>query len=298
MKIAITSGKGGTGKTTVSTGLFQVLTSDLKHPVQLLDCDVEEPDCRIFIKAKESFRYSVNLSVPEIDTESCIWCGKCKAACNFNAILMIPASRYIEIIEDLCHGCGTCSFVCPKNAIHEKKIEIGKITHFFYKGENDFVEGRMKVGNVMQTRVIRETLNHAAHEKLILYDSPPGTSCPVVATISKSDFVIMVTEPTPFGLHDLKLLTDTVNRLDKKGGIIVNKSGFAYRPLYEFIHHNHIPLLGEIPFRKELALDGSKGMIITEMNADIKNIFKKIIQKILNGKTFRNSDLKRERWNG
>jgi len=213
MKIAITSGKGGTGKTTVSTGLFRILTKYMKRNVQLVDCDVEEPDCHIFIKASVTEQYPVNLAIPVIDPEKCTFCGKCKDACAFNAIVMLPTVNFIEVNEHLCHGCGACSYVCPVGAITEKNMEIGQVSHFDYFSRYEFIEGRLIVGISLHTPVIKETIRHAREDGLVLLYSPPGTSCPVVATVSKADYVIMVTEPTPFGLHDLKLMTDTVRKL-------------------------------------------------------------------------------------
>ncbi|RPH73501.1 cobyrinic acid a,c-diamide synthase, partial [bacterium] len=130
MKIAITSGKGGTGKTTVSTGLFYVLIKHLKYKVQLLDCDVEEPDCQIFIKASKSELYAANISLPEIDMAKCTFCEKCKTICAFNAIVMIPVTRFAEVVKEMCRGCGACSFVCEDNAITEYTSVIGAITHY------------------------------------------------------------------------------------------------------------------------------------------------------------------------
>ena len=285
MKIAITSGKGGTGKTTVSTGLFHILTKYMKYNVQLLDCDVEEPDCHIFIKASETARFPVNISVPVIDPEKCTFCGKCRNACAFNAIVMLPPVNFIEVNESLCHGCGACTYVCPENAISEKNVEIGEIAHFDYYTKDEFIEGRLKIGKALQTPVIRETIKHAKEKGIILFDSPPGTSCPVVATVSKADFVVMVTEPTPFGLHDLKLMVETVRQLGKKHGIIVNKAGLDYKPLYDYIQQNNISLIGEIPFRKELAGAYSKGEIIAENSDEITTIFTGILKNILNGHT-------------
>jgi MinD superfamily P-loop ATPase len=285
VKIAITSGKGGTGKTTVSTGLFHVLTNYIKCDVQLVDCDVEEPDCHIFIKASQTAGYPVTISVPRIDPEKCTFCGKCKAICAFNAIVMLPSVRFIEVAEDMCHGCGGCSYVCEVKAVTESIKEIGLVTHYDYYGKDDFVEGRMKVGSALQTRVIRETINHSKKDGIILYDSPPGTSCPVVATVSKSDYTIMVTEPTPFGLYDLRLMTDTVKELGKNHGIVVNKSGLDYQPLYDFIKKENITLLGEIPFKKEYAMAYSQGDILTEKDESLRDIFIRIINKLMNGQT-------------
>jgi MinD superfamily P-loop ATPase len=285
MKIAITSGKGGTGKTTVSTGLFHVLTNYAKREVQLLDCDVEEPDCHLFIKADKTGSSDVTIAVPEIDAEKCTFCGKCKAVCAFNAIIMLPAAKFIEGVEDMCHGCGACSYICPEKAITENNRIIGLITHNEYHTKDDFIEGRLKVGSALQTRVIRETLNHGRENGIMLYDSPPGTSCPVVAVISKADYVILVTEPTPFGLHDLKLLTETVQKLGKKHGIVINKSGLNYKPLYDYIHEHKLDLIAEIPFKKELAKAYSTGNIITEADEEIRRVFTGIINRVIDGQT-------------
>jgi MinD superfamily P-loop ATPase len=283
MKIAVTSGKGGTGKTTVSTGLFHVFTTYLKYDVQLLDCDAEEPDCHIFIKSNISASYPVNISLPYIDPGKCTFCGKCKKACAFNAIVMLPTIRFIEVVEDMCHGCGACSYVCPEGAITEKNKAAGKVSYHNCHGKDDFIEGRMNVGSALQTRVIRETVKHARQEGIVILDSPPGTSCPVVATVSKADYVVMVTEPTPFGLYDLKLMAGTVKQLGKKHGIVINKSGLNYDPLYEYISQNKITLLGEIPFKKEYAMAYSKGEILVEYDKGLKDTYIGIINSILDG---------------
>jgi MinD superfamily P-loop ATPase len=285
MKIAIASGKGGTGKTTISTGLFYTITRYLKLNAQLLDCDVEEPDCHIFIKASVTGKYPVTISMPEIETEKCVFCGKCKSICAFNAIIMLPPVKFIEIVEDMCHGCGACSYICPEKAIQENPKTIGKIIHHNYFIADEFIEGRMDVGNAMQTRVIRETIGHAKEDGIILMDSPPGTSCPVIATVSKADYVIMVTEPTPFGLYDLKLMADTVRQIGKKCGVVINKAGFNYKPLYEFVNENKIRLLGEIPFKRDYAEAYSKGIMPVESDSGLRKIFIGIINSIRNGQT-------------
>ncbi|MBN1413887.1 MAG: ATP-binding protein [Bacteroidales bacterium] len=285
MKIAITSGKGGTGKTTVSTGLFHVLTKHLKYNVQLLDCDVEEPNCHIFIKASKTGSYPVTISIPQINTSKCTFCGRCKTICTFNAIIMLPTINFIEIVDDMCHGCGACSYVCNEKAIIECNREIGSITHYDYYTQDEFIEGRMHVGSALQTRVIRETINHAKPKGIILFDSPPGTSCPVIATVSKADYVIMVTEPTPFGLHDLRLMTETVKQLGKKHGIVINKAGLDYHPLYDYIQEENISLLGEIPFRKEYARAYSQGILLPEYDPKLRKTFHAIIKQVINGET-------------
>jgi MinD superfamily P-loop ATPase len=285
MKIAITSGKGGTGKTTVSTGLFYVLTKHLKYNVQLLDCDVEEPDCHIFIKASKTDSYPVIISIPQIDASKCTFCGKCKKICAFNAFIILPAASFIEVVEDMCHACGACSYVCEEKAIHEHNSVIGTITHHDYFAKDEFIEGRMKVGSALQTRVIRETIKHAQHDGIVLYDSPPGTSCPVIAAVSKADYVLLVTEPTPFGLYDLRLMVETVKTIGKKYGIVINKAGLYYQPLYDYIKKEEIPLLGEIPFSKEYAKAYSTGKILPENDNTLINLFQTIIKQVIHAET-------------
>jgi MinD superfamily P-loop ATPase len=281
MKIAITSGKGGTGKTTISTALFHVMTKYLKYDVQLLDCDVEEPDCHIFIKGSQTAEFSVNINIPVIDAQKCSFCGKCKEICAFNAIVMLPPAGFIEVIEDMCHACGACDYVCSDNAITSNLNKIGQISYFDYFQKDEFIEGRMKVGSSLQTRVIRDTISHCSNECIVLFDSPPGTSCPVVATVSAADYVIMVTEPTPFGLYDLKLMVKTVRQLNKKHGVVINKSGLQFDELYEYLYEEKIPVLAEIPFKKEYAGAYSVGEILPEFDTDLIKIYKKIINQIL-----------------
>ena len=284
MKIAITSGKGGTGKTTVSTSLFHVMTKYFKYNVQLVDCDVEEPDCHIFIKGSPTKEVSVNISIPAIIPDKCTFCGKCKNICAFNAIVMLPPARFIETIEDMCHACAACSFVCSENAIVLNQKQIGRISYFDYFQKDEFIEGRIKVGSSLQTRVIRETITHSSNKGIVLLDSPPGTSCPVVAAATRSDYVILVTEPTPFGLYDLQLMVETVRKLNKKHGIVINKSGFPFDDLYEYIDSENITLLAEIPFKKEYARAYSLGEILPDYDTDLVKIYQEIINQIIHEK--------------
>ena len=283
--IAVTSGKGGTGKTTLSTGLFYLLARHHDGDVQLLDCDVEEPDCHIFIQGTETNSDPVNILIPEIDPEKCTFCGQCSEVCAFQAILLFPPARFIEVSKDMCRGCGACRYVCPENAITERKTETGRITRYEYYKKAGFVEGRLRAGSAMQTRVIRETLARGNKSGIVLIDSPPGTSCPVVAVVSAADYVVMVAEPSPFGLHDLKLMVETVKKQGKDHGIVINKAGFDYPPLYDFVQTQNIPLLGEIPFKKELAMACSRGEVIAGGGEEIRIIFTGIINSVLDGKT-------------
>ncbi len=284
MKIAITSGKGGTGKTTVSTSLFHVMTKYLKYNVQLVDCDVEEPDCHIFIKGSQTKELPVNINIPVIDPQVCTFCGKCKNICVFNAIVMMPPAGFIEIVEDMCHACGACSFVCSEEAITLNQKQIGRISYYDYFQQDEFIEGRMKVGSSLQTRVIRDTITHSSNNRIVLLDSPPGTSCPVVAAATRSDYVIMVTEPTPFGLYDLQLMVETVRKLNKRHGIVINKSGFPFDDLYDYIDSEKIELLAEIPFKKEYAMAYSVGEILTEYDKELIKIYGDIVKQIIHEK--------------
>lgn len=284
MIIAVASGKGGTGKTTVSTGLFYYLKKYYHDPVQLVDCDVEEPNCHIFLDAKRISDIPVIVSMPEIDKEICTFCGKCKKACAFNAIIMLPSADFIEVADDMCHACGVCSYVCPENAIREVPVQIGEINNYRWSVDNDFSEGRIKVGNTLQTRLIRETLKDLQKEGLVILDASPGTSCPVVAVVTKADYVVMVTEPTPFGLYDLKLMTETVRQINKKHGVIVNKSGLRFDPLYRYLENQNIPLIGEIPFKKEYARICAEGKILPAEDQKLEVTFGNIFRNITDGK--------------
>jgi len=284
MIIAVASGKGGTGKTTVSTGLFYYLKKYHYNPVQLVDCDVEEPNCHIFFDARQISYIPVTVSMPEVDKERCTFCGKCKKACAFNAIVMLPAANFIEIVNDICHACGTCLYVCPENAIREIPGQIGEINNYRWKVDNDFSEGRIKVGNTLQTRVIRQTLKYLQEEGIVILDAPPGTSCPVVAVVTKADYVVMVTEPTPFGLYDLKLMTETVRQINIKHGVVINKAGLQFDPLYRYIDNQNIPLIGEIPFSREYARLCSEGKILPAEDQKLGKVFGNIFKNIMNGK--------------
>lgn len=283
MIIAVASGKGGTGKTTVSTGLFYYLKKYSNASVHLVDCDVEEPDCHIFLDAKQISGIPVAVMMPEIDKAKCTFCAKCKTACAFNAIMMLPSADFIEVVYDMCHACGTCSYMCPENAIREIPVQIGEINTYRWQVDNDFSEGRMKVGSTLQTRVIRQTLKYIQQEGTVILDAPPGTSCPVIAVVTKADYVVMVTEPTPFGLYDLKLMTETVKLINKKHGVIVNKAGLQFDPLYRYLDSMNIPLIGEIPFSRDYARICAEGKILPAEDQKLEKTFGNIFENIMNG---------------
>lgn len=284
IKIAIASGKGGTGKTTVSVNLYYFMQKRWSKNIQLVDCDVEEPDDAIFFsEAVKNTENEVTQLIPEIDTNKCTFCRKCVEYCEFNAIVVIPPAKFAEVNASLCHSCGACSAACQYNAITEKPLSIGKITRYSTGSGNGLLEGRLKIGSAMQTMVIRKLKKEPDNEnEIIIYDAPPGTSCPVVITVANADYIILVTEPTPFGLHDLKLTIDMLKAIDKPYGVIVNKAGLGNKEIYQYFEKENIELLGEIPYNKEYAAKYATGRLLNNIPREFKNYYSDIINKLKN----------------
>jgi MinD superfamily P-loop ATPase len=281
-KVAIASGKGGTGKTTVAVNLFQGIQQRTSHSVQLVDCDVEEPnDALFFPDLKALDKTEVNQQIPVIDTEKCHYCRECVNYCEFNAIVVLPPVQYAEINADLCHSCGACLYACNHHAITERPEWIGHVTFYDVGIGKGLVEGRLKVGSAMQTMMIRELKKTVSPStNIVFYDAPPGTSCPVVETIADADYVILVTEPTPFGLHDLTLTIDLAKDLKKTFGVIVNKAGLGSPDVYEYLNHEKIEVLGEIPFSQAYAAQYAKGTVLETIPPEIKASYSAIINKL------------------
>lgn len=277
MKIAIASGKGGTGKTFVSTNLFWT-AQHFGIPTTLIDCDAEEPNVREFLDGEEQLVEHVYQNVPHIDPEKCTFCGKCAEYCNYNAILFLPENRFIKVLSDLCHDCGACSYACEYEAVIEQKKQIGTVKIFDFDGFSHIIESRSEVGVYSPVSVIKKAIKEADPQHLILLDTSPGISCPFVATVEQADFIILVAEPTPFGLHDLKLSVSTLRQLQKPFGVIVNKSGLGNRAVYQWLDEDKIPLLLEIPFDKDIARTYSEGKILSQEN----EAYRKIFQQVLN----------------
>lgn len=255
ISIAVASGKGGTGKTFVATTLFAVLTERFSHRVELVDCDVEEPNDLLFFPAmQKSASAGAYKRVPVIDPSACTYCRKCVEYCAFNAIVVIPSAEFAQVNKELCHACGACQVACRDNAITETDEWIGNINTFSENPPSRLTEGRLRIGSSMQTMLINKLKKHLAEGmQFRVYDAPPGTSCPVVETISDANYVVLVAEPTPFGLHDLKLMINLLNETNKPHGVIINKAGTGDRKIYDFLEEKHITLLGEIPFSRKIA---------------------------------------------
>ena len=245
MIISIASGKGGTGKTTIATNLALSLGK-----VQVIDCDVEEPNANIFFNAEIKEREDVTVEIPEIDKEKCNYCGKCSEFCAYNALAVVPTD--VLVFPELCHSCGGCAIVCPQNAINWKRKPVGKIEHGVTNGV-DFYHGLLNVGEIQAVPVIKALKKKIDKEGNVIIDAPPGTSCPVIESINGSDYCILVTEPTPFGLHDLKLAIAVVRHLYIPFGVIINRDGVGDKKVEMYCQTEKIPILMKIPHSEEIA---------------------------------------------
>ena len=273
MIISVASGKGGTGKTTVSTNLALSLGSQ----VQLLDCDVEQPNAHLFIKPVFDRTQTVTTPVPAIDMNKCNFCGKCGEICEFKAIVVVGET--VLPFEELCHSCGGCMAVCPEKAITEKGRELGVIQRGFYNGI-EFIHGKLRVGEAMSPPLIRQVLSYADKGRLTIVDAPPGTSCPVIESMKNADFVLLVTEPTPFGLHDLKLAVGAVKILDIPCGLVINRADVGDERVREYAAGEKIPILMEIPFERRFAEAYSRGDMIVDVMPEWKDKFLELFEKI------------------
>jgi len=282
VRIAVASGKGGTGKTTVATNLYREINRKQVNSALLVDCDVEEPnDALFFQEAKPLIRTTINQEIPFIDTASCTFCRKCAEYCEFNAIVVIPPADFAEVNSSLCHSCGACLVACPSEAMHVQNEAIGTITTYQDKSGNRILEGCLKIGSAMQTNVIR-TLKQSipANESFIILDAPPGTSCPVVETISDVDYIILVAEPTPFGLHDLKLMLALVREIDKPFGVVINKANMGNRDLHEFLEKEQVEILTEIPFSLSYASQYASADLFEKTPVDIQAAHQQIMERL------------------
>ncbi len=273
MIISIASGKGGTGKTTVATNLAVSLGS----AVQLLDCDVEEPNAHLFIHPVFDLTETVTTPVPEVDMDKCTLCGKCGDICQFKAIVVVGET--VLPFEELCHSCGGCMAVCPEDAITEKGRELGIIQKGHRNGI-EFIHGKLRVGEAMSPPLINKVLSYTDPARLTIVDVPPGTSCPVIESMKNADFVLLVTEPTPFGLYDLKLAVGAVNILDIPCGLVINRSDLGDEKVKEYADQENLPILMEIPFDRQIAEVYSRGELIVEAMPEWKEKFLELYEKI------------------
>ncbi|WP_320169457.1 ATP-binding protein [Maridesulfovibrio sp.] len=271
MKIAIASGKGGTGKTTVAVNFAAYLDS-LGVGVSFTDCDVEEPNAHFFLNPDLSAEKEEYLPVPKIDEDKCIGesCRKCIELCRFKSLIwMVDA---VLSFSELCHGCGLCELACPADAIGEGQRMIGT-TATGKAGNIDFTRGLLRIGEAMSPPLIKAVKKMSPPAEVNILDCPPGTSCPVVESIEGADFVVLVTEPTPFGLHDLDLAVKLMQTLDKKCGVIINRSGMGDDRVETYLKDKDVPLLGALPHSREAASKYSEGGLLYETIPGFKEIF-------------------------
>ena len=278
MIISVASGKGGTGKTTIAVNLALSLDN-----VQLLDCDVEEPNAHIFLKPEIKEKIPAFIPIPEVDEEKCNTCGKCREVCAYHAIAVIPADKNgkgsVLIFPHLCHGCGACSLLCPQKAIKEVDKEIGVI-ELGTSGNIQFGHGKLNVGEIMAPPLIRQVKKHINPTRIVIIDAPPGTSCPVIAAVKESDYCILVTEPTPFGLNDLILAVEVLKKLKVPFGVVINRSDIGDDKVDKYCQDNKIPILLRIPFDKEIALLYSRGIPMVQEKTEYKEKFRTMFAEI------------------
>jgi MinD superfamily P-loop ATPase len=265
MIISIASGKGGTGKTTIATSLALSL-----EKVQLLDCDVEEPNAAIFLKPRTDKSVPVGIPVPEVDKDTCTFCRKCSEVCAYHALVVLP--KDVLFFPELCHGCGGCAFVCPEKAIKEVPREIGLI-ETGRTNSLSYVQGTLNVGEPMATPLIRREKCFIDKSKTVIIDCPPGTSCPVIESVKGSDFCLLVTEPTPFGLNDLTLAVEMLRHLGIPFGVVINCYGIGDQRVEYYCGREKIPILLRLPWQRDVAEAYSRGITAVEAIPKLRTAF-------------------------
>jgi MinD superfamily P-loop ATPase len=273
MKIAVLSGKGGTGKTTVSASL----AASLGH-CQYVDCDVEEPNGALFLNPKIKHVTPVSVLVPKVDETKCDGCGACGKACRFHAIAVVK--RKVLIFPEVCHHCGACLIACPQKAIYEVEREIGVVEA---DGERLFLQGRLNIGEPITIPIIHQLKRSVRNDIPVVMDCSPGASCTVVQTIDGCDYCILVTEPTPFGLHDLKIAVSLVRKMEMPYGVVVNKAMREDQSIQEYCKQEVIDVLMEIPYLREIAESYSNGVLPVQMNEELKSRFVQMYDGIKGG---------------
>ncbi len=276
MIVAVASGKGGTGKTTIATNLAYVAAEKgLKS--SYVDCDVEEPNGHIFLKPRLTASEMVFVPVPVVDESKCDLCGKCADICQYSAIVLLGET--VLPFPNLCHGCGGCTLVCPTRAISETGREVGVVEEGT-SGKVRFVHGRLRVGEAMSPPLIREVKGRIPKDGVSIVDAPPGTSCPVIQAVRGADFVLLVTEPTPFGLNDLKLAVEMLRTLDLPFGVVVNRAGMGNDGVYDYCHAESIEVLAQISSDRRIAEAYSRGILAAEAFPEYRNAFENLLEII------------------
>jgi len=277
MQIAVASGKGGTGKTTIATNLASSIAR-MGKDVQYLDCDVEEPNGHIFLKPNIEEIQDVTISVPEVDTEKCDGCGKCGQLCQYSAIICLKDT--VMTFEQLCHSCGGCMAICPQAAIKEKQRKIG-ISEFGKADGVYYGAGKLDIGAIQSPALIKHVRRKAINNGTVIIDVPPGTSCPVIEAVNGADFVLLVTEPTPFGLNDLKLAVGMVRELKLPFAVVINRSGLGDEQVYQYCDKESIEIILEIPDDRRIAEAYSVGKMIVSVMPEYETEFAGLYESVL-----------------
>ena len=285
MKIVVASGKGGTGKTTIATSLALSLAVEesvqpISRPLTYLDCDVEGPNAHLFLAPVFERRQDVEIRIPRVDETKCTGCGKCAEVCQYHAIVVL--GKRTLVFPQMCHGCGSCTLVCPQGAITEEPHAIGVLEAGPAARGISFARGVLDVGEPMATPAIRQLKRWAipGDGSPVILDAPPGTSCPVVETVRGADYLLLVTEPTPFGLHDLRLATEVAAELDMPAGVIINRDGIGDTQVDAFCEAAGLPILMRIPFERAIAEGIARGRTLVEIRPEYASRFRAMFQQI------------------
>ncbi len=280
MKIAIASGKGGTGKTTIATAFAQAL-SKAKKSVSLLDCDVEGPNSHIFIQPELDQFEDVNMLIPSVDAETCTGCGKCAEVCQFHAIVVIGGQTLV--FPEMCHGCGSCTLICPEKAITEIPNRLGILEGGLSREGIRFGHGILNIGEPMAVPVISKLKKwqDLMDAEVVLIDSPPGASCPVVESLRGADYIILVTEPTPFGLHDLRQAYKVTQELGIPAGVIINRAGIGDTGVEQYCEEVGLQIFMQIPLEREIGQGIAQGKSLLEIKPEYENRFLELHLQII-----------------
>lgn len=276
LTIAVASGKGGTGKTTISTNLALVLAQQ-ERSVQLLDCDVEEPNCHIFLKPQIHSSEPVNVLLPSVDQDKCTGCGLCEQVCEYSAIVVVKGK--VLVFPELCHSCGGCSLFCPENALEEIERPVGIIEKGTSSGIQ-FIHGLLNIGEMMSPAVINGVKKSAGNSDIVIIDSPPGTSCPVIESVRDADFIVLVTEPTPFGLNDLKLAVGMARQLGIPFAVAINRCDIGDEEVLRYCDDEDIEIVLEIPDDRRIAVAYSRGEMIVNAIEEYTGLFEQFWEEI------------------
>ena len=279
-RIAVASGKGGTGKTTVAVALAESLSAKNDQVILVSDCDVEAPNVHLYLDPDFEQQKDVHILIPQVDEGSCTGCGLCAEVCQYNAIIFLK--DHPLVFPSLCHGCGSCTLICPEGAIREIPNQIGTLEGGFDNKEIYLRHGLLNPGEPLTVPVIAELRkwNDGLSSRLEIIDSPPGASCPVVEAIRGVDFLILVTEPTPFGLHDLKQAYQVADELGIQAGVIINRDGMGETDIQGYCRENDIPLLMTIPLDKEIGAGLARGDTLLEIYPEYGDKFRALYEEV------------------